>query len=41
MEAHDLRQKDLVDIFNTESVASEVLSGKRELTREHIKRLSV
>ena len=40
MEAHDLRQKDLVDIFNTESVASEVLSGKRELTREHIKRLS-
>ena len=40
MEAHGLRQKDLVDIFSTESIASEVLNGKRELTREHIKRLS-
>jgi len=40
MEANGLRQKDLVDIFITESIASEVLSGKRELTREHIKRLS-
>ncbi len=40
MEAHGLRQKDLVSIFGTESIASEVLHGKRELTREHIKRLS-
>ena len=40
MEAHDLRQKDLVDVFGTESVASEVLRGKREITKEHIKRLS-
>src|ERR1700690_286912 len=40
MEAHGLRQKDLVDVFSTESIASEVLSGKRELTREHIRRLS-
>ncbi len=40
MEAHDLRQKDLLDVFGTESIASEVLNGKRELTREHIKRLS-
>ncbi len=41
MEAHHLRQKDLVDVFSTESVASEVLNGKRQLTREHIKRLSM
>lgn len=40
MEAHGLRQKDLVSIFGAESIASEVLHGKRELTKEHIKRLS-
>ncbi len=40
MEGDDLRQKDLLDVFGTESIASEVLRGKRELTKEHIKRLS-
>ena len=40
MEAHGLRQKDLMDIFGTESIVSEVLHGKRELTREHIAKLS-
>lgn len=40
MEANDLRNKDLVGIFVTESVVSEVLSGKRQLTVEHIKRLA-
>lgn len=40
MEANDLRNKDLVGIFATESVVSEVLSGKRQLTVEHIKRLA-
>lgn len=40
MEAHHLRQKDLVDVFGTESIASEVLHGKRQLTKEHISRLS-
>ena len=40
MEAHNLRQKDLLDVFRTESIASEVLHGKRELTRDHIRRLS-
>lgn len=39
MEAHGLRQKDLVDIFSTESIASAVLNGKRDLTRDHIRRL--
>ncbi len=40
MEAHNLRQKDLLDVFGTESIASEVLRGKRELTKQHIRRLS-
>ncbi len=40
MESHDLRQKDLAGIFGAESVVSEVLHGKRELTKEHIRRLS-
>ncbi len=40
MEAHNLRQKDLLDVFSTESIASEVLHGKRELTRDHIRSLS-
>lgn len=40
LRANGLRQKDLVDVFGTESIVSEVLSGKRELNKEHIKRLS-
>jgi HTH-type transcriptional regulator/antitoxin HigA len=40
MAANNLRQKDLVDVFGTESVVSEVLNGKRELTKKHIRRLS-
>jgi len=40
MEAHKLRQKDLVDVFGTESIVSDVLNGKRNLTKEHIRRLS-
>jgi len=40
MRANGLRQKDLVDVFGTESIVSEVLNGKRELNKEHIKRLS-
>src|SRR5664280_1611644 len=35
MEAHGLRQKDLVSIFGSESITSEVLHGKRELTKGH------
>ncbi|GEM_PF-545418 len=35
-----LRQRGLVGIFATESVASEVLAGRRDLTREHIERLA-
>lgn len=41
MQQHDLRQKDMVPhIFETQSIVSEVLSGKKQLTVEHIKRLS-
>jgi HTH-type transcriptional regulator/antitoxin HigA len=40
MESNDLKQKDLVDIFGAESTVSAVLTGKRDMTREHIKRLS-
>jgi len=40
MRANGLRQKDLVDVFGTESIVSEVLSGKRDLNKDHIKRLS-
>jgi len=37
---HGLRQKDLVSPFGTESIVSEVLSGKRELQTRHIQRLA-
>jgi HTH-type transcriptional regulator / antitoxin HigA len=40
MEANSLKQKDLVDIFGTPSIVSEVLNGKRHLTTDHIRRLS-
>jgi len=40
MEAHRLRQKDLVDVFGTESIVSDVLNGKRDLNKEHIRRMS-
>lgn len=35
-----LGQKDLVPIFKTESIVSAVLSGKRQLTVEHIRKLA-
>ena len=40
MLANGLKQKDLVDVFGTPSIASEVLSGKRRLNAEHIRKLS-
>ncbi len=40
MQANRLRQKDLLDIFGTPSIVSEVLREKRGLTLEHIRRLS-
>jgi HTH-type transcriptional regulator/antitoxin HigA len=40
IESNGLKQKDLVDVFGTPSIVSEVLNGKRGFTIEHIKRLS-
>ena len=40
MEQQELKQKDLVDVFGTRSIVSEVLSGKRKLNKDHIERLS-
>lgn len=40
MHANNLRQKDLAPVLGTESIVSEILSGKRELSKNHIERLS-
>ena len=40
MDANGLRQVDLLGVFGTASVVSEVLSGKRELSKAHIAKLS-
>ncbi len=40
MAANELRQKDLVDVFGSPSIVSEVLHGKRNLTVDHIRKLS-
>jgi HTH-type transcriptional regulator/antitoxin HigA len=40
MDQHGLKQKDLLDVFGTASIVSEVMSGKRDLNKEQIRRLS-
>jgi HTH-type transcriptional regulator/antitoxin HigA len=40
MTANDLRQKDLAPLLGSESIVSEVVSGKRELNKRHIEKLS-
>ena len=40
MLANNLKQKDLVEIFGTPSIVSEVLREKRGLTVDHIRNLS-
>jgi HTH-type transcriptional regulator/antitoxin HigA len=40
MESNGLRQVDLVDVFGTPSIVSEVLNGKRDLAKGHIEKLS-
>jgi HTH-type transcriptional regulator / antitoxin HigA len=39
MDQNGLKQKDLVDVFGTPSIVSEVLNGKRDLNKDHISRL--
>jgi HTH-type transcriptional regulator / antitoxin HigA len=41
IEEFDLRQKDLVPIFKTESIVSDILQEKRQLTTEHIQKIAV
>ncbi|HKV46965.1 MAG TPA: hypothetical protein VJN69_02655 [Candidatus Acidoferrales bacterium] len=40
MDANSLRQKDLVPIFGSESIVSEILHRKRHLNKTHIEKLS-
>jgi HTH-type transcriptional regulator/antitoxin HigA len=40
MESNGLRQVDLIDVFGTPSIASEVLNGRRGLAKSHISKLS-
>ena len=40
MDANNLRQKDLVPVFGSESIVSEVLHKKRDLNKTHIEKLS-
>jgi HTH-type transcriptional regulator / antitoxin HigA len=40
MDSNNLRQVDLLDVFGTASVISEVLNSKRELSKTHIAKLS-
>lgn len=40
MEEHALRQKDLLDIFGSRGIASEVVSGKRAISKAQAKKLA-
>jgi len=40
MRANGLKQKDMLDVFGTPSIVSEVLNGKRSFTVKHIRKLS-
>jgi HTH-type transcriptional regulator/antitoxin HigA len=40
MEARELKQSDMIDVFGSKGIASEVLRGKRDLSKTHIQRLS-
>jgi HTH-type transcriptional regulator / antitoxin HigA len=40
MEQNGLRPVDLTDVFGSRSVTSQVLNGKREISKEHARRLA-
>ncbi len=40
MDARDLKPKDLWNVFGSKGVASEVLNGKRSISKSHIKKLA-
>lgn len=39
MEAHELKQKDLLDIFGSKGIASEVINNKRSISKNQAKAL--
>jgi HTH-type transcriptional regulator/antitoxin HigA len=40
MNEHDLKQTDLLDVFGSQGVVSQVLNGKREISKSQAKKLS-
>lgn len=40
MREHELKQNDLIDIFSSQGVVSQVLNGKREISKAQARRLS-
>jgi HTH-type transcriptional regulator/antitoxin HigA len=40
MEEHGLRQRDLLDVFGSRGIASEVVSGKRAISKAQAKKLA-
>jgi len=40
MEDRGLRQRDLIPVFGSSSVASDVLNGKREISKQHARKLA-
>ena len=40
MEDRRLRQRDLIPVFGSSSVASDVLTGKREISKQHARKLA-
>jgi HTH-type transcriptional regulator / antitoxin HigA len=39
MEANNLKQTDLLEVFGSSGIASEVINGKREISKAHAKKL--
>ena len=40
METRGLRQRDMISVFGSSSVASDVLNGKRALSKTHVRKLA-
>ena len=40
MREHELKQTDMLDIFGSQGVVSQVLNGKREISKSQARRLS-
>jgi HTH-type transcriptional regulator/antitoxin HigA len=40
MAGHDIRQRDLIPVFGSSSVVSDVLNGKRSISKAHARKLA-